>query len=397
MKCRKTILIVSPHAQIKLSKSPDFGLERRVSYLARAISDKYKVIIIEPDDAAEKGQTKNIRFNSLSFIRVKNMRLGSLLLDFNPSYAFKLAKVVRKEMPSAIIVSAHFGIPITWFITKVIYKLNPIIIYNSHNFEAEYARISLEDVKLPRIIKKIYHYYTIFVEKIATRLSDYIFAVSEKDGTQFVKNYSCPPEKILYMPTGADIKKIDSYHSESVSKRTGDIWAVFHGTYRATHNREAIDIIQTYLAKKFEKCQNLKFIVAGKGVPPIEKENVRSVGFVEDLSMFLSYCDIAIVPLQRGEGTKLKIFDYMAAGLPIITTKKGAEGLNLVNGKHAIITDNVDEEFVKAIEYLVKNPKIRKKLGNNARDLLETEYHPEKIKIKINNALEKMIEGKYGK
>ncbi len=56
---------------------------------------------------------------------------------------------------------------------------------------------------------------------------------------------------------------------------------------------------------------------------------------------------MAVVPLVSGEGVKLKVLDYMAVGLPIVATKKGAEGLDLVNGKHAIIVNDVNEEFVK--------------------------------------------------
>ena len=89
----------------------------------------------------------------------------------------------------------------------------------------------------------------------------------------------------------------------------------------------------------------------------------------------LRKCDIAIVPLISGEGVKFKMLDYMAVGLPIITTKKGAEGLDLVNGVHALIVDNVNEKFVKAIEYLVENPKIRKKLGYSAKKLIEIKYN----------------------
>jgi len=56
--------------------------------------------------------------------------------------------------------------------------------------------------------------------------------------------------------------------------------------------------------------------------PKFERANVRSFGFIKDLHQAISIADIALVPITSGGGTKLKIFDYMNAGLPIITTRK---------------------------------------------------------------------------
>ena len=64
----------------------------------------------------------------------------------------------------------------------------------------------------------------------------------------------------------------------------------------------------------------------------------------------LNSSDIGIVPILHGGGTKLKIFDYMGVGLPIVTTKKGIEGIEAKNGQHAIIVDDVNEEFINAIK-----------------------------------------------
>ena len=146
--------------------------------------------------------------------------------------------------------------------------------------------------------------------------------------------------------------------------------------YRTFHNNEAVDIILNHISPKV-KHRNVHFVLAGKGMPKIAKSNVISVGFVPNLKDFLSSCDIAIVPLKRGEGTKLKIFDYIILGLPVVTTKKGLEGIEfLTEGKHVFVTKDVDDEFIKALSELIENPKLlkktRKRLISVMRHVLKT-------------------------
>jgi glycosyltransferase involved in cell wall biosynthesis len=112
---------------------------------------------------------------------------------------------------------------------------------------------------------------------------------------------------------------------------------------------------------------------------------VRSFGFVEDLHQAVSVADIALVPLRSGSGTKLKLFDYMNAGLPIITTRKGIEGIRANDKEHAIIVDSTDEEMIDSIKCLVENRQERERLGLNARRLAEDEYSWDIIGDKLDN------------
>ncbi len=390
---RPLVLLISPHSKVKLSGPVSYGIERRISYLGRIASERYNTIIIEPNDGFpnQKEREQKITFNSFSSIKVKNLRLGSLFIDINPFYILKLVNILKKYTPPVVIISSPFGIPISYIVIKKIFKLNSILIYYSHNVETEYSKIATKDENLPWFAKLFYSKYISIIERSAVKISDYTIAVSEENKNCFCNQYSCNKEKIVVINLGANIPKDISKSAIQHTKHKNEILAVFHGTYKATHNRNAIDIIHSYLAKKLKENKSLKFIVAGDGVPIIEEENFISVGFVESLYDFLSSCDIAIVPLEEGEGTKLKLFDYMEAGLPIITTKKGAEGMGLINGENALITDHVNEDFVKAIETLVKNPQMRKELGLNAKKLIEKEFHPTIIKEKIYKFLDKII------
>ena len=55
-----------------------------------------------------------------------------------------------------------------------------------------------------------------------------------------------------------------------------------------------------------------------------------------------------------------------------------AEGIELVNGRDALLSDNVDEEFINNICMLIENPRLRKQIGDNGRKVCEEKYNWEK-------------------
>jgi glycosyltransferase involved in cell wall biosynthesis len=126
------------------------------------------------------------------------------------------------------------------------------------------------------------------------------------------------------------------------------------------------------------------FALYGSNVPKFERANVRSFGFIKDLHQAISIADIALVPITSGGGTKLKIFDYMNAGLPIITTRKGIEGINVKDKEQVLIADSTDE-IVHAIGCLIRNKQQRERLGLSARRLVEKEYNWDTIGEKLVN------------
>jgi glycosyltransferase involved in cell wall biosynthesis len=138
------------------------------------------------------------------------------------------------------------------------------------------------------------------------------------------------------------------------------------------------------------------FLVGGTGAPTFERENVRSVGFIEDLPRFLAAGEIAIVPIGTGSGTRLKILQYMNRGLPIVTTEKGIEGVTARNGEHALIVPTIDERFIDNVACLLENESERARLGANARKLLEAKYTWNAIGAQLLGAYKRVLEGRHG-
>ncbi len=80
----------------------------------------------------------------------------------------------------------------------------------------------------------------------------------------------------------------------------------------------------------------------------------------------LKAADLAVIPLREGGGTRMKIIECFAAGLPVISTSKGIEGIPVANGAQAIITDDWDA-MCDAIVAVLRDRELRERLSAAGR------------------------------
>ena len=102
-------------------------------------------------------------------------------------------------------------------------------------------------------------------------------------------------------------------------------------------------------------------------------DTVRLTGFVEDVRIPVAEANLCVVPIRQGGGTRLKILEAMALGTPVVATSKGAEGLDITDGKHLLLADE-PETFARRTVAVLGNPALRHDLTANARRLVEERY-----------------------
>ncbi len=103
------------------------------------------------------------------------------------------------------------------------------------------------------------------------------------------------------------------------------------------------------------------------------KPGVTLTGHVDDLAPYYQQCNLAVVPLRAGGGTRLKILEAMAYGRAVVSTAVGAEGLEARDGEHLQLADGADD-FAKAVIELLGDQALRDRLRRNARTLVEARY-----------------------
>lgn len=116
-------------------------------------------------------------------------------------------------------------------------------------------------------------------------------------------------------------------------------------------------------------------------------DSVRLCGQVEDVRPLVAGASVCVVPIRQGGGTRLKILEAMALGTPVVTTTKGAEGLDLAPSSEALIADAPDD-FASTVLRLLHDSALREQLARNARRLAERCYDWTEIGKRFVSAVE---------
>ena len=129
---------------------------------------------------------------------------------------------------------------------------------------------------------------------------------------------------------------------------------------------------------KAESARTREFVIAGRSPAPEVMElegipGVRVTGTVADVRSYYWDALALVVPLRIGSGTRLKILEAMAAGVPVVSTAMGAEGLGVAHGENILIAETA-EEFIQALRTLEDDQPLRARLIEGGRRLVASEY-----------------------
>lgn len=148
---------------------------------------------------------------------------------------------------------------------------------------------------------------------------------------------------------------------------------VFIGGYGHYPNKEGVDWFLDEVMPLMAVDVSLQII--GMGWPSYYEQktgDVKLLGFVERLEDIVPG-SIMIVPILSGSGMRMKILDAAAMNVPFITTSVGVEGLDFKNEESCLVADT-PIEFAAALERLVKDEALRRKIANNAFAVFDETY-----------------------
>jgi glycosyltransferase involved in cell wall biosynthesis len=80
-----------------------------------------------------------------------------------------------------------------------------------------------------------------------------------------------------------------------------------------------------------------------------------------------------VVPLRAGSGTRLKILEALAAACPVVSTPKGAEGLELAHGEHLLLAES-EAELADAVRWCLRRREEALAMARRGRTLVECLY-----------------------
>ncbi len=124
-------------------------------------------------------------------------------------------------------------------------------------------------------------------------------------------------------------------------------------------------------------------------------DSVRLSGYVDDIRPVIAGSAACVVPLRQGGGTRLKILEAMALGVPVVSTRKGAEGLDVVDGEHLLLADGPRALAVATVRPL-QDGALRARLATNACAPVEQRYDWRAIGAAFTDLVEDAVQSQRG-
>ncbi|MBC8031407.1 MAG: glycosyltransferase [Pyrinomonadaceae bacterium] len=270
----------------------------------------------------------------------------------------------------------------------------PLVVCDWHNIESELMTRYSE--REPNFLRRIYARKTAHqlraLEQQSTRDFDAHVVVSDRDRNQLLQLNSASFVSVI--ENGVD----SAYYSDQEIEKAYAAWRVqraavsglsqspiganrivFVGSMDYHANIHAVaDFARDVWPVVLERHPELVFTIVGRD-PGEEVRQLASIpgievtGTVGDVRPYYREAVASIVPLKVGGGSRLKILESMAAGVPVVSTTLGAEGLEVRHGADIVIGDT-KEQLVEAITRLLQDEELRRQLSEAGRDLVSRRY-----------------------
>ncbi len=246
------------------------------------------------------------------------------------------------------------------------------------------------DVKVPLILRPMFMldvYKVRFWEKYYWNKADRLFAVSEEDRKEMLK--LVPNKKIEIIPNGVDVKFFMEKKIERI-KPPRILYGVTN--FEWLQNQEATEILVKKVWPLIKReYKNAKVWIVGRRIPMWLKEESKKN---EDIEITENIADardayrkssIMVAPIMGEGGTRLKILEAMATGLPVISTSIGIAGLNVMDGVNVLIANSYEELARKAV-MLLKDEVLAERIGKKGQDHVRKYYDWEVI-VKLHDKI----------
>lgn len=335
--------------------------------------------------------------------------LGFLFKSFSKKDALFYSKVERELTliaeqfkPDVVIFSEIFLASYCGAFDSLPCKL----IYDAHNAEAFLLKEVFNSQKSLKksftgIFNSIIHNYRFqLLKRLEQKLIcqvDQVWVCSDQDAN-LLKHMSNGKGNFWVIPNGINCQNFDQVRWEreqnvQAEKTVKFKNVIYIGSYGYYPNQVAANFLITEIYPRLKQISlEFKLILVGSNPTETmlkaakEDQNIIVTGAVEDTRDYLSTADVSVIPLFQGGGTRLKLLEAFAAGVPVISTSKGTEGIEVEDGVHLLIRENADE-IIEAIIKIFEYPELADNLTQNAFKLIESRYSWNSISLLIDKAV----------
>jgi glycosyltransferase involved in cell wall biosynthesis len=381
------ILFVAPY----LPSPARFGGQRRMDGLMRGLARHHEVSILsfnssdaytEESVEATQQYCKEVKtlpdLDPRSVAEKRRLQLRSLV----SLHSFEHLQVSRRADFQRLIddqlAKEQYDVVQVEFANMASYRYpargkKPTLVLDEHNIEFDLQRRTAgsADGKMRLVYNSLNWRKLGREEKAAWQRFDGVVLTSARDEQVLLD--TAPKTRTKVVPNGVDV---DQFQPSTATPEVDRM--LFFGANNYFPNHDALlYFIDEVLPKVVEKRPNAKLSIVGPGVQPavLERQSahVEVVGFVDDLMPHLERASVVVVPLRIGGGTRLKIVEAMAKSKAIVSTRIGAEGIDVTHGRDVLLADDA-QGLADQIVRVLGDAELARQLGEKARELAVGHY-----------------------
>jgi len=378
------ILVLSTWFPYPLSQ----GSKIRAYYLIKSLAQKHDVALVSFEDTPlEPGwvdhmkqicqKVEVVHRNPFAHPRWKSifgwlsLQPRVVLTSYSGEMAACVQRLVADWAPQCVVALTFVAAPYALQARRVPKKIVDIDNLMSPMLRQDYQRAGhpLERFRRWFAYRKFRRY-----EAWLYRQFNLGLVVSERDRLAAMELVGLQASQVAIVPNGVDT----SYH-QALAVQPKPNTLVFNGALTYSANYDAMDYFLREifpLIRAQVPAAHLTITGSTTGVPISALSingHVTFSGYLADIRPTISNSWVCVVPLRIGGGTRLKILEAMALGTPVVSTAKGAEGLEIEDGKHLLI-GNTPSEFAAQTVRLLREPALRTLLGAQAAQLVKERY-----------------------
>jgi glycosyltransferase involved in cell wall biosynthesis len=317
-------------------------------------------------------------------------QLAGSILNPMPMAVSRYASRKLKQEIDALIAAEHYDAIVCDFLAAAPNLSNmELCVLFQHNVETTIWQRHVEQSR--SLAKKLFFQMQAgkmeAYERKICRMARHVIAVSDIDASRMKSMFGI--ESVSSVPTGVDV---EYFAPRGTTPPASEM--VFCGSMDWLPN---VDAVEYFLAEVLplirDRLPAATFTIAGRAPDARVFKAVEGLsgvcvtGKVEDMRPWLWGARISVVPIRIGGGTRLKIYECMAAGVPVVSTSVGAEGLRYTNGADIVLADTA-RDFAAACVRLLSDDAARRSIAQNALKRAQGEFSWEAVSREFEAILE---------
>ena len=288
----------------------------------------------------------------------------------------KLNRILSEFQPHLVV----FGEPWLYGYLPTVRRYSCRVILDAHNVESVLLRETQKAEAVKGFKASVELARVEAIERDFVRRVDWVWACSERDANLLEKISG--GSNVRVVPNSVDVDYYDSVrlgHSTIPGGWQPSPWSIiFTASFSYGPNVLAAQLLLDEVYPRLRQIYPCRLLLVGVSptqfmLTAAEKDpGILVTGKVPDIRPYLAAASVVVVPLLQGGGTRLKILEAFAAGRPVVSTAKGAEGLKVRDGEHLLLGNNA-EALIAGVCRIWSEP-LGQKLAQAAYELVKAEY-----------------------